>query len=65
MLFNETSAQFRPFSVLERLEIKPYTNSSGSSQKPSRSKALTFVLGQKPPRVRVMVFLITINFILN
>ena len=24
MLFNYTSAQFRPFSVLERLEIKPF-----------------------------------------
>ena len=24
MLFNDTSAQFRPFGVLERLEIKPY-----------------------------------------
>ena len=24
MLFSDTSAQFRPFSVLERLEIKPF-----------------------------------------
>ena len=25
MLFNDTSAQFNPFSVLECLEIKPYS----------------------------------------
>ena len=24
MLFNDISAQFRPFGVLERLEIKPF-----------------------------------------
>ena len=24
ILFNDTSAQFTPFSVLERLEIKPF-----------------------------------------